>query len=112
MLGGGMGSFLRFWLGTTIPFTASEFAWATFLVNMAGCFAIGGCYPFLYDPTTKVFLVIGVLGGFTTFSGMGLEIFRYLENNQFRLAFSYGFASFILGTVLVWLGYKVGVIIA
>lgn len=111
IMGGGIGSLLRFWLGSIVPFQVSEFAWATFVVNMAGCFAIGGCYPFIEDPVTKVVLIGGVLGGFTTFSGLGLEIFRYLETDHIKLAIYYGLSSLILGTVLVWLGYKTGLLI-
>lgn len=108
LLGGGFGSLLRFWLGTMIPFSVTEFAWATFMVNMAGCFAIGGCYPFFSDPVTKAALIGGILGGFTTFSGLGLELFRYAEAQQWKMAAIYGLTSLILGTILVWLGYRAG----
>lgn len=108
MTGGGAGTLLRFWLGSIIPFVATDFAWATFLVNMAGCFAIGGCYPWITDPAIRAILVVGVLGGFTTFSGFGLEVFRYLEQQEFKLAALYGMGSIILGTVLVYIGYRVG----
>jgi CrcB protein len=107
-IGGGLGSLLRFWLSSRIPFQPTEFAWATFLVNMAGCFAIGSCYPWISDPVTRTFFVAGILGGFTTFSGLGLEIFRYVESQQFKLAIYYSTFSLILGTVLVWLGYRTG----
>lgn len=111
ILGGGFGTLLRYFVGLAIPFTVSEFAWATFMVNMAGCFAIGTCYPWFHDPMVRTFLVAGVLGGFTTFSGFGLELLRYMENHSYRLGTIYGIASVILGTVLVWLGYKVGMMI-
>ncbi len=106
--GGSAGSLIRFWIGTLIPFSIAEFAWGTFLVNMAGCFAIGCCYPWFQEINMRAFLITGVLGGFTTFSGLGLEIFRYIENNSFRLALLYGLTSLILGTILVWLGNKTG----
>ncbi|MBS3914703.1 MAG: CrcB family protein [Bacteroidetes bacterium] len=108
ILGGGIGSLLRFWLSTKIPFHANEFAWATFLVNMAGCFAIGCCFPWFHDPFTRAFLVAGILGGFTTFSGFSLEILRYIELQQWKLTILYAGFSLILGTVLVWFGFKTG----
>jgi len=107
-LGGSIGSLLRFWIGTRLPFQPSEFAWATFLVNMAGCFAIGCCYPWISDDGIRAFFVVGILGGFTTFSGFGLEIFRYVEFSAHRMAIIYGSLSLILGTILVWLGFKIG----
>lgn len=99
---------VRYWLGMIIPFTVTEFAWATFFANMAGCFAIGGCYPFINDPVTRIFLMAGVLGGITTFSGFGLEVLRYTEAGQWKIAMVYGLSSLILGTILVYLGYRLG----
>ncbi len=68
-IGGGIGSVMRFWLAGMIPFSTTGFAWATFLVNMGGCFAMGACLPYAQDTVTKTFLMAGILGGFTTFSG-------------------------------------------
>lgn len=110
-LGGGIGSVLRFWLAGMIPFSTAGFAWATFLVNMGGCFAMGACLPYMHDSITKTLLTAGILGGFTTFSGLGLELFRYLDEQQWKMALLYASSSLILGTVLVWLGYKLGITI-
>jgi CrcB protein len=94
-----------------IPFSTSSFAWATFLVNMGGCFAMGACLPYMHDSITKTLLMAGILGGFTTFSGLGLELLRYLDDQQWKMALLYAGSSLILGTVLVWLGYKLGITI-
>lgn len=108
MAGGSVGSLLRYWIGSILPISVTDFAWATFAVNMAGCFAIGCCYPWIQVTEIRALLVAGVLGGFTTFSGLGLEIFRYMEANAWKMAILYGGISLILGTILVWLGYKTG----
>ena len=105
--GGALGSLFRMMLGLVLPFHVHQFAWATFSTNMAGCFAIGLCYPYFENPLIRYFLIVGVLGGFTTFSGMGLELLRYIESRETALAVLYGLGSVILGTVLVWLGYRI-----
>lgn len=106
MLGGCTGSFLRYWVGSRLHFQPTEFAWGTFMINMAGCFAIGSCYPLFTNDYFRAFIIIGLLGGFTTFSGFGLEIYRYLEAGSTKIAFTYSLVSVYLGTVLVWIGYK------
>jgi fluoride ion exporter CrcB/FEX len=54
----------------------------------------------------KAFWITGVLGGLTTFSGLGLELMRYLNEKNIQLAVLYGCSSLIIGILLVWFGQK------
>lgn len=105
-LGGGLGTLLRGVTNKWLPFETSSFAWGTFSVNMIGCFLIGFLWGKIESVTLKYFLVTGVLGGLTTFSGMGLELFRYFNDKAFGLMAIYGFLSLAIGIFMVWLGQK------
>lgn len=105
-LGGAFGAFLRAVLSQLIPFQHFQFAWGTFIINMAGCFAIGICIQAIENTALRYFVVVGILGGFTTFSGFGMEVYQYFANNKLTLAATYGIASLIFGTILVYSGIK------
>lgn len=105
LAGSSIGGLCRVLVNQLLP-ASPDFPWATFLVNMAGCFLVGCCFPFFSNQMVKVLLVMGFAGGFTTFSGFGLELFQYLMASRIRLALWYAGLSLILGTVLVWIGYK------
>jgi len=73
---------------------------------MIGCFLIGFLWGKIESTTLKYFWVTGVLGGLTTFSGMGLELFRYFNDKAFGLMAIYGMLSLLVGIFMVWLGQK------
>jgi CrcB protein len=84
--GGGLGAVLRFalalWVDERVP---AAFPWGTLAVNVTGCFAIGLIATFadehrVLTPAARLFLIAGVLGGFTTFSTFGLETWRLVED--------------------------------
>jgi fluoride exporter len=108
-LGGAMGSVGRLFINLILPFSTERFAWATFMVNMAGCLAIGICMVKIQDPNWKLIIVTGLLGGFTTFSGFGYETFRYMQDGQTGIGVLYILLSVILGTILVLTGNKLSV---
>ncbi len=79
-LGGGLGALGRF-LITTWLFVPGRFPWATLIINIAGAFAIGllwgvGQQQAWFDQWGRYLLVVGVLGGFTTFSAFSLRGWR------------------------------------
>lgn len=111
-LGGGAGSIMRF-LVSKITFTQTSFPWATFIVNIAGCFLIGlliglsSKYHFL-DANMRLLLVVGFCGGFTTFSTFSVEnVYLYQAGNYFSLA-SYILLSVVVGFAAVLGGLIVG----
>ena len=88
------------------------FPWGTFAVNVTGSFAIGATMAAIGhwlggSAEWRVFLVTGILGGFTTFSAYSFETLQLLERKAFASAFLYAGGSVVLSLVAVWLGYAV-----
>jgi CrcB protein len=87
-----------------------RFPVGTLTVNLIGCFIIGIISGFLrrYTGTDQyqLFLVTGILGGFTTFSAFGLETIDMIKDQQVLFALIYVVLSTVLGVSLVWLGFK------
>lgn len=85
------------------------FPYGTLAVNVLGCFAIGAVASLVETgaiPTaeTRLFLTIGILGSFTTFSTLGFETFEYLRVGSLRPAIAVLAANVALGLLAVWLG--------
>jgi CrcB protein len=81
------------------------------MVNLAGCFFAGLLFCLLFDryafsPTLRAIFLIGLLGGFTTFSSYGLQTFALLRDGQMGLAFFNVALSNVGGLLLVWFGYS------
>jgi CrcB protein len=110
----GAGSFLggigRYALsGLVQRWGGAGFPWGTLAVNVAGCFLIGGVLHLVEDraalgPDARLFLVVGILGGFTTFSAFGWETFELLRGGQLGLALLNAGGSVTAGLAAVWLG--------
>ena len=113
-LGGALGSMLRFGLGTWIDTTVSKagqlFPWGTIVVNITGCFVIGVIAGVsmgdraLISPLTRSFIMIGILGGYTTFSSFSLQTLTLAQNNQWGAATANVLISVVLCLIGVWLG--------
>ena len=86
---------------------ASPFPSSTFLINFLGCFILGLLMNMGITNTqiwpAKEFMVIGILGGFTTFSAFGVESFQLIESGEFMTALIYMSASVIFGILGIWL---------
>lgn len=112
-LGGFLGSIARYAVGVALvgPEPA-RFPLATFAVNLAGCLLIGllagalGRFQEVPD-TVRLFLITGVLGGFTTFSAFGLESVVLLRRGEFGMVSLYVIGSVLAGVAAVWLGLRV-----
>jgi fluoride exporter len=114
-LGGALGSMARFAVqsGAHGLAKALGFPVGTFIVNMVGCFLIGVFFgraeklP-LPEPLRPL-LVIGFLGGFTTFSSFGFETFEMLRAGGYgeALGLLNAFGQCVLGFLLVWLGVTI-----
>ncbi|MEO6739713.1 MAG: fluoride efflux transporter CrcB [Chthoniobacteraceae bacterium] len=110
-LGGATGSVLRFWLGTLIGTKAGGPFWGTLFVNVTGCFLIGLLGnlrengPGEFD---RYFLMVGVMGGYTTFSTFSLQTLDLFKANQPGLAALNVALSLVLCMLGVWLGHMLG----
>ena len=108
-VGGGLGAVARFWLGAFVLERAGEgFPWGTLVVNWSGCLAIGVAAALFaaapHPPALRLFLVTGVLGGFTTFSAFGLETVELWAAGEPAQAALYVVGSVAGGLVAVALG--------
>ena len=112
MAGGAGGSTLRYALSLLMnPSVAGGWPWGTLVANVVGCLLMGWLSSLLTSSATipdavRVGLLVGVLGGFTTFSSFGLVTFRFLQGGQLGLAAAYVAASNVAGIGGLWLGLR------
>jgi CrcB protein len=115
-LGGACGSWARWWLGGWVQRRSSTASGAlallpagTLAVNLLGCLIIGFLASLLeerstLDPAVRIFLLVGVLGGFTTFSSFGLETMALVRGGNLALAIGNVLGSVGGGLAGVWIG--------
>lgn len=113
-LGGGLGAVARYALGDAVHRLAGpSFPAGTLVVNVLGCLLLGAVMgiaevrPAL-TRETRLFLAVGLLGGFTTFSSFGYETLQLLRGGQFGLAALNAGGHLFLGLCAVWLGRAAG----
>ncbi|HEY3581930.1 MAG TPA: fluoride efflux transporter CrcB [Pyrinomonadaceae bacterium] len=110
-LAGLVGTVVRYWLSGVVARQYGEtFPWGTMAVNLIGCFLAGAIFylteeRFLISPTLRSVIMIGFLGGFTTFSSYGLQTFTLMRDGEFGLATLNIAASNVFGLLMVWTGY-------
>lgn len=111
-LGGALGTMLRFGLGTFVDQrTEGTFPWGTILVNISGCFIIGFINAItapearLLVPTLlRQFIMIGILGGYTTFSSFSLQTLNLAQQQEWPAAIGNVLISVVSCLLSVWLG--------
>lgn len=97
-------------------FSTPYFPYGTLTVNTVGCLLIGllgglvETRP-IFSPEIQTFIIIGFLGGFTTFSTFGYEIFTFARQGLFIQAFINLFVHLFLGFGAVWLGFSMSKLI-
>jgi len=109
-IGGALGSMGRYatgiyvgrWLGTGFP-------WATLMINVFGSFLIGAfaeafALRWSTSQNVRVFLVVGICGGYTTFSTFSLDIVTLINRDANLAALAYIIASVILGLAALYAG--------
>jgi fluoride exporter len=108
---GFIGTLGRYGLSGVIARRYGEtFPLGTLAVNLVGCFLVGLLFylmqeRYLVNQNVRSIILIGLLGGFTTFSSLGLQTFTLLQDNEIALAALNLVASNVLGLFLVWAGY-------
>lgn len=116
-LGGALGSMVRFGLGSWIDSGATSakagpiFPWGTIIVNITGCFIIGFIFTIsstegriLLNPNMRNFILIGILGGYTTFSSFSLQTLLLAQDGQWGSAVANVAISVVLCLCGVWFG--------
>jgi len=124
IFGGALGSLSRYILSEFITnfikfnyINFSRFPWGTFAVNVLGSLIAGFIYFLIirnfdnFNFYLKNFLLIGFLGGFTTFSALSLDFLRLSISGNYLQAFSYIFLSLFLSILAVFFGFFLAKII-
>ena len=112
MFGGALGAAGRFWLGDVLLRKLGDgIPWGTLTVNRAGSFAAGFLAIWLEGrgPATayaRAFLVVGLLGGFTTYSALMLESLLLARAQRDAVLLGYLMATLLGGVLLVWAGAR------
>jgi len=104
-----IGVFSRYIIGSVFRHESHAFPWETFGINLFGCFLIGIVYVYGVEKSVlsedlKVGLLVGLLGGFTTFSAYGLETAVLIKNGQAVLGLVYAISSSVFGVLLTFAG--------
>lgn len=111
--GGALGSLGRFGVARALPDEPGAFPWATFLVNISGCVAMGVLFVWVLTmdrphPWLRPFLGVGVLGGWTTFSTYALESRALVATGHGVTATLYAVGSLLLGLAAIGVGVTLG----
>jgi len=111
------GTLMRYWLSEWIAKRFGEiFPTGTLVVNLLGCFLAGLLFYLMFErylisPTVRTVVLIGLLGGFTTFSSFGLQTFTLLREGEMGLALFNIAISNMGGLLMVWVGYSLAKIL-
>ena len=111
-LGGALGTVARYWLGNAMVLAAgAAFPWGTLLINVLGSFVIsffgmltGSSARFAVPSEVRLFVMVGLCGGFTTFSSFSLQTIELARNGQAVRAGVYVAASVVLCLAACLLG--------
>jgi fluoride exporter len=111
-LGGAIGSGARFWVSGLIAEKIGQtFPYGTLVVNVTGSLIIGVFAAmtvpegrWILSPSAREFLMIGVCGGYTTFSSFSVQTFALAQEGEWFRAAANSIASFALCLIAVWLG--------
>jgi CrcB protein len=119
-LGGALGSMGRHWCnGLVARLAGVAFPYGTLAINIVGSFVIGvasavmsadGRFP--APPTAQQFVMVGICGGYTTFSSFSLQTLALMQGNQWAAAGANILLSVALCLVAVWLGHAAGVAVS
>ncbi|MEG2805753.1 fluoride efflux transporter CrcB [Stenotrophomonas sp.] len=113
MAGGALGAALRFMVGDAmLRQFGNGFPWGTLTVNLVGAFAAGYVMVWLQSRGQaalywRAFLIIGIIGGLTTFSSMMLETLVFARTDRGLMMPLYLGVSLVGGMALVWAGARV-----
>ncbi len=113
LLGGGVGALARYVLGTAIAARiGGRFPLGTLVINVSGSFLMGLLMTLLTErlqphPNLRLLLIVGFLGGYTTFSSFEYETFRAMQDGGKWIGLVNVVGSVTLGYIAVWIGAEI-----
>lgn len=114
-IGAGFGGVSRYWISSvTYSFLGREFPYGTLVVNVSGCFLMGLLFVLILErfdgigPPLRSLLLIGLLGGYTTFSSFSIETLNLFESGAYLSTALNILSSIILCIAATWLGIMGG----
>jgi fluoride exporter len=118
-LGSALGGVARYWCSGLIARTMGEtFPWGTLIVNISGSLLIGFIATvsgtdgrFLIPPEARQFMMVGILGGYTTFSSFSLQTLSLARDGEWLLAGANIVGSVVLCLIAVWVGHMLAVMV-
>jgi fluoride exporter len=118
-LGGALGSVARYWCsGIVARWMGETFPWGTLIVNVAGSLLIGFIATvsgtdgrLLIPPEARQFMMVGILGGYTTFSSFSLQTLTLARDGEWLLAGANIVGSIVLCLIAVWVGHMLAAIV-
>jgi len=118
-LGSALGGVARYWCsGIIANYMGETFPWGTLVINVVGSFLIGFIATisgtdgrFLIPAEARQFMMVGVLGGFTTFSSFSLQTLALARDGEWLLAGANVVGSVVLCLIMVWVGHMLAVMV-
>jgi CrcB protein len=113
-LGGGAGAALRHVVGNVVlRFAGASFPYSALMVNVSGCLLFGGLAAMFASPQAlreelRGVLLIGLLGGYTTYSTYAWQTVMLAEEGAWGKAFANVLVTTVLGFGAIWVGYRLG----
>jgi CrcB protein len=118
-LGSALGGVARYWCSGLVARAVGEtFPWGTLIVNIVGSFLIGLIAAvsgtdgrFIIPAEARQFMMVGILGGFTTFSSFSLQTLTLARDGDWLLAGANVVGSVVLCLIAVWAGHMLGAVV-
>lgn len=119
-IGSALGGMGRYWCsGFVARHLGETFPWGTIAVNVVGSFVIGFVAAlslpesrFFVPSEARLFMMVGLCGGYTTFSSFSVQTLTLLQEGQWWAAAGNVVASVVLCLLAVWLGFATGLLLA
>jgi fluoride exporter len=112
-IGGALGSMARYAaVAYLTPMLNYRFPFGTFIVNISGSFLIGVAYVVIVEKAIipsewRLFVITGILGGYTTFSAFSLEMLQMWQEGHVAFSLLYALSSVALGLLFAYLGMQI-----
>ena len=107
-LGSAIGGVARYWFtGFGNRLMGADFPWSTIIINIVGSVVIGMVAARAPSDATRLFVMVGICGGFTTFSAFSLQTLTLLQQGEIARALANVLLSVLLCVLACWVGWRI-----